>query len=90
MYSHFTQEVRVVFKREPEEHVYYRIIDHEGQIIRKGKLSPVLPAIISVQQDYPMGNICLSLMILLFISISKSSFPESLFICPFRLRDIYA
>lgn len=40
MYSHFTQEVRVVFKREPEEHVYYRIIDHEGHIIRKGKLSP--------------------------------------------------
>jgi hypothetical protein len=39
MYSHFTQEVRVVFKREPEEHVHYRIVDNEGQIIRKGKLS---------------------------------------------------
>lgn len=40
MYSHFTQEVRVVFKHEPEKHVHYQITDNEGQIIRKGKLAP--------------------------------------------------
>lgn len=40
MYSQFTQEVRVVFKQQMNEYVYYQILNTEGQIIRKGKLSP--------------------------------------------------
>lgn len=40
MYSQLTQEVRIVLHSQIHEHIAYQITTTDGQLIRKGKLTP--------------------------------------------------
>ncbi|MBN8670096.1 MAG: hypothetical protein J0L80_05395 [Chitinophagales bacterium] len=40
MYSQLTQEVRIVLHSQTHEHIAYQITTTDGQLIRKGKLTP--------------------------------------------------